>query len=123
MDLSSPFTVVNRHTNYWLQRKTKLSLPIHSVFAPRPICCQDPGQFAPWNFHSLEWNGAEMAWELLFPGTSFSRVFAPRNVCFLELSFPASPWHWFATFPLTVLRILTIYCCWREIARCCRMLY
>ena len=61
---------------------------IHSLFAPRPIRSQerigqqDPGQLAPRNFRSpaLLLPGtlvplSEMAWELSFPGLSFSRVF------------------------------------------------
>jgi len=39
-----------------------------------------------------KWSGTFLSLEL-----SFSRVFAPRNIRPLELSFPVSPWHWFTT--------------------------
>ena len=75
-----------------------------------------PGTFVPLNFISLE---------LLFLG-----VFAPRNVRSMELAFPVSPWHRFATLISTVgysvlcLYSNDIYLLTRNCAiKCCHLSY
>ena len=60
-------------------------------------------QFAPWG-ESANRTLAKCSLEILLPGAKW-----PRNFHSLELSFPVSPWHWFATLSMTVLRAVPIF--------------
>jgi len=74
---------------------------IHSLFTPGPIRSlerigqYDPGQFALWpsRFLELSFPGANWPGNFRSLELPHSRVFAPRNIRSLELSFPVSPWH------------------------------
>jgi len=49
----------------------------------------------PWPIHSLELSFPGAKWPRNFRSKelSHSAVFAPRNICSLQLMFPVSPWH------------------------------
>ena len=81
----------NRPIGPWPIRSLELLLLGPFALWPfRFLCHSLPGTFAPWNFRSREQNGLIIcSREHLH-----SRVFAPTNIRFLELSFPVSPWHY-----------------------------